>query len=143
MAKLFQISQGDVGFTYNNVNYSISDYDTVNYTFAKKNHLTRGANGSNKVGTEYTEGLKTPDVAEAKITDCSTAIYKLLLEIFNTRGARINFWFVDRATGEGYTFKNAKIRDKPRQTSIDESEDSIGFMLAVESFNVTEKLDDE
>jgi hypothetical protein len=67
----------------------------------------------------------------------------LLLEIFNTRDARINFWFVDRATGEGYTFKSAKIRDKPRQTNIDETQESIGFMLAVESFNVTEKINDE
>jgi len=143
MGKFFQISQGDVGFSYNGVNYTISDSDTVNYTFAKKFHLTRGASGTNKQGIEYSEGLKTPDSAEAKITDCSVAIYKLLLEIFNTRDARINFWFVDRATGEGYTFKSAKIRDKPRQTNIDETQESIGFMLAVESFNVTEKINDE
>lgn len=142
MPKIFQISNGDAGFTYNDVNYTFSDADNINYTYARKNHLTRGANGQNKVGISYKEGLKTPDVAECKIPDCSVAIYKLLLDIFNNSG-RINFWFIDRATGEGFTFKNAIIRDKPRQTEISETEDSIGFMLAVESFDVSEKINDE
>lgn len=143
MPKMFQISDGDAGFSYNDVNYTFSDVDSIAYTFAKKNHITRGANSTNKEGIEYTEGGKTPDVAEVKVVDCSVSIYKLLLTIFNTKGARISFWFIDRATGEGYTFKSAKIRDKPRQTVIDESEESIGFMFAVESFNVTEKSNDE
>ena len=142
MAKIFQISQGDAGFSSGGVNYDFSDVDTIDYTYNKKNHLTRGASGQNKVGIAYKEGLKTPDVAEVKVVDCSIAIYNLLLSIFND-ASRINFWFIDRTTGEGYTMKNAAIRDKPRQTSIGESEDTIGFMFAVESFDMTEKLNDE
>jgi len=142
MGKIFQISQGDAGFSFGGVNYTFSDVDTVDYTYSRKNHLTRGASGQNKLGITYKEGLKTPDVAEVKVVDCSVAIYKLLLTIFKD-SSRLNFWFIDRTTGEGFTFKNAAIRDKPRQTSIGESEDTIGFMFAVESFDITEKLNDE
>ena len=52
-------------------------------------------------------------------------------------------WFIDRKTGEGITYKNSIITDRPSQTSIGEGEDTIGFMLAVESFDVTEKFNDE
>jgi len=142
MAKFLQISQGDAGFSFGGVNYTFSDVDTIDYTYSKKNHLTRGASGQNKLGIAYKEGLKTPDAAEVKVVDCSVAIYNLLLTIFND-ASRINFWFIDRTTGEGFTYKNATVRDRPRQTSIGESEDTIGFMFAVESFDVTEKLNDE
>lgn len=142
MAKLFQISNGDAGFSYNGSNYTFADVDTVDYTYNRKNHITRGANGTNKVGISYKEGLKTPDTAEVKVVDCSVSIYNLLLQIFNN-SSRLNFWFIDRATGEGFTFKNAVVRDKPRQTSIGEAEDTISFMFAVESFDITEKLNDE
>jgi len=142
MAKIFQISQGDAGFSFNGINYTFSDVDSVDYTYSRKNHLTRGASGQNKLGITYKEGLKTPDAAEVKVVDCSIAIYNLLLTIFKD-SSRLNFWFIDRTTGEGFTFKNAAIRDKPRQTSIGESEDTIGFMFAVESFDITEKLNNE
>jgi hypothetical protein len=142
MAKIFQISNGDCGFTYNGVNYTFSDVNTINYTFNEKNHLTRGASGQNKVGITYKEGLKTPDVAEANITDCSVGIYSLLQTLFKDK-SRISFWFIDRETGEGLTYKNAVIRDKPLQTAIGESEDTISFMLAVESFDLKPKFDNE
>ena len=141
MAKIFQISGGNAGFSYNGANYTFSDVDAVDYTYSKKNHLTRGASGQNKVGISYKEGLKTPDSAEVKVTDCSVAIYSLLQTIFES-AARINFWFIDEATGEGLTYKNAVIRDKPLQTSIGESEDTIGFMFAVESFDLTPKFNE-
>lgn len=142
MGKFFQINQGDAGFSYNGVNYNFSDVDTIQYTYNKKNHLTRGASGQNKVGIAYKEGLKTADVCEIKIVDCSIAIYKLLLSLFENSN-RISVSFIDRATGEGFTFKNSLIRDKPRQTEISESVDTISFMLAVESFDITEKFNDE
>lgn len=142
MAKVFQIHQGDAGFSYNGVNYTFSDVDTVEYTYSKKNHLTRGANGINKVGISYKEGVKTPEVAEIRVVDCSVAIYSLLLQIYE-KSLRLSVWFIDRATGEGFTLNNAIVRDKPRQTSIGESEDTIGFTLAVESFDITEKLRNE
>lgn len=142
MAKLFQISEGDSGFTYNGVNYTFSDVDTIEYTYSKKNHLTRGASGQNKVGIAYKEALKTPDIAEIRVVDCSIAIYNLLQTIFENQ-ERISVWFIDRKTGEGLTYKNSVIRDKPLQTSIGESEDTIGFMFGIESFDLTPKLNDE
>jgi len=142
MAKLFQVNQGDAGFSYNGKNYTFTDFDTIEYTYNEKNHLTRGASGQNKVGIAYKEGLKTPDSAEVRVVDCSIEIYNLLLTIFKEAG-RLSFWFIDRKTGEGLTYKNATIRDKPLQTSIGESEDTIGFMFAIESFDLTPKFNDE
>lgn len=139
MGKFFQISQGDAGFSYNSANYTFADVDNINYTFSKKNRLTRGASGQNRIGIPYKEGVKTPETCEIKIVDCSVEIYNLLLSRFEDQG-RINVWFVDRVSGEGYTFKNAVVRDKPRQTTIDENADSIGFILAIESFDVSEKI---
>jgi len=141
MAKIFQISQGDVGFSYNGANYTFSDADNIAYTYSKKNHITRGASGQNKVGISYKEGLKTPDMMEALIVDCTVAIQKLLLSLFES-GERVNAWFIDRTTGEGLTFANAVIRDKPAQGTIGESEDTISFMFAVESFDVKPKIND-
>ena len=142
MAKLFQISEGDAGVSIVGVNYTFSDVDSIEYTYNRKNHLTRGASGQNKLGISYSEGLKTPDTAEIRVVDCSVEIYNLLLLIFNDK-KRLNVWFIDRSTGEGLTHKNAVIVDKPRQTSIGEGEDTIGFSFMVESFDVTEKLNDE
>lgn len=139
MPKIFQVNQGDAGFSYNGVNYTFADFDTVNYTYAQKNHLTRGANGLNKVGIAYKEALKTPDVIEIKVVDVSVDIYRLLQTIFNDQ-ARISAWFIDRITGEGLTYKNAIIRDKPLQTSIGETEDTIGFMFTCESFDLSPKF---
>lgn len=142
MAKLFQISQGTAGFSYNGTNYQFTDVDSIGYTYNRKNHLTRGASGKNKVGIIYKEGLKTPDVAEVVVKGCSIEVYDLLQTIFE--GAqRISFWFVDDATGEGLTYKNAVIRDKPLQNNIGESEDTISFMFAIESFDLTPKFNDE
>lgn len=142
MAKIFQIHQGDAGFSYNGQNYTFSDVDTVEYTYTQKNRLTRGASGQNKVGIAYKEGLKTPDVAEIRVVDCSVEIYSLLQTIFKDN-TRLSVWFIDRTTGEGLTYKNATIRDKPLQTSIGEGEDTIGFTFAVESFDLAPKFNDE
>lgn len=142
MAKMFQVSLGDAGFSFNSVNYNFSDFDTIDYTYNKKNRLTRGANATNKEGIVYSEGLKVADIAQVKVVDCSIAIYNLLLSIYENKD-RINFWFIDRKTGEGYTMKSSIITDKPRQTQISETEDSIGFMFNVESYDMVEKLNDE
>jgi hypothetical protein len=142
MPKLFQINQGDAGFSYNGANYQFTDVDTIQYTYNEKNHLTRGASGQNRVGIAYKEGLKTPDTAEIRVVDCSVAIYKLLLQLFKD-ATPLSVWFVDRKTGEGFTYKNAVIRDKPRQGEIAEGADAISFMFNVESFDVSEKINDE
>lgn len=142
MAKLFQVNQVDAGFSFNSITYTFSDFDIINYTYNEKNSLTRGANGNNKVGIPYKEGLKTADIAEIKVKDCSVAIYNLLIPIWKNQD-RINFWIVDKKTGEGYTYKNAIVTSKPRQTEVSETEDSISFMLSVQSYDVNDKFNDE
>lgn len=140
---MFQIWNCEGGFTYNGVNYKFKDLDSVAYTYNLKNHLIRGANATNKMGILSQEGGKTPDTAEYTVVDCSKAIYSLLLQLFEER-QRIDAFFIDRNSGEYIIFKDAVIRDKPRQANVGEDDTSHSFMFAVESFNVTEKvLEDE
>lgn len=136
---MFQIWNCDGGFTYNGVNYKFKDLNSVAYTYSQKNHLLRGANATNKMGILSQEGGKTPDVAEYEVQDCSKAIYTLLLQLFEER-QRIDAFFIDRRTGEYIIFKDAIIRDKPRQANVAEDDTSHSFMFAVESFNVSEKV---
>lgn len=136
---MFQIWNCEGGFTYNGVNYKFKDLDSVAYTYNLKNHLIRGANATNKMGILSQEGGKTPDTAEYTVVDCSKAIYSLLLQLFEER-QRIDAFFIDRRTGEYIIFKDAIIRDKPRQANVGEDDTSHSFMFAVESFNVTEKV---
>lgn len=139
---MFQIWNCEGGFTYNGQNYKFKDMDSVAYTYSRKNHLIRGANATNKMGILSQEGSKTPDTAEFTVMDCSKAIQKLLLTIFENK-ERIDAFFIDRNTGEYFIFKDAVVRDKPRQTNIAEDDTSHSFVFAVESFNVTEKLNDD
>lgn len=136
---MFQIWNCEGGFTYNGVNYKFKDLDSVAYTYNLKNHLIRGANATNKMGILSQEGGKTPDTAEYTVVDCSKAIYSLLLQLFEER-QRIDAFFIDRNSGEYIIFKDAVIRDKPRQANVGEDDTSHSFMFAVESFNVTEKV---
>ena len=139
---MFQIWNCEGGFTYNGQNYKFKDMDSVAYTYSRKNHLIRGANATNKMGILSQEGSKNPDTAEYTVMDCSKAIQKLLLTIFENK-ERIDAFFIDRNTGEYFIFKDSVIRDKPRQTNVAEDDTSHSFVFAVESFNVTEKLNDD
>lgn len=136
---MLQIWNCDGGFTYKGVNYKFKDLDSVAYTYNKKNHLIRGANATNKTGILSQEGGKTPDTAEYTVVDCSRAVYSLLVQLFEDK-ERIDAFFIDRNTGEYIIFKDAVIRDKPRQANVGEDDTSHSFMFAVESFNVTEKV---
>jgi len=136
---LYQISNGKAGFTLGSTNYELGDVDSIDYTYSRKNNLTRGASGENKVGIAVKEGLKDADMADIRVVDCSVAVYNLLENLFKN-GTRINVWFIDNKTGGGYTFKQAVITDKPRQTQIAEGIDSLNFMLKVKSFDVVDKI---
>ena len=65
-----------------------------------------------------------------------------MLRLYNDK-ERIDAFFIDRNTGEYFIYKDAVIRDKPRQTNVAEDDTSHSFIFAVESFNVTEKLRDD
>ena len=136
---MFQIWNCEGGFTYNGQNYKFKDLDSVAYTYNLKNHLIRGANATNKTGIISQEGGKTPDSAEYTVVDCSKEIYLLMLKLYEGR-ERVDAFFIDRNTGEYVIFKDAIIRDKPRQANMGEDDTSHSFMFAVESFNVTEKV---
>ena len=139
---MFQIWNCEGGITYKGVNYNFRDLDSVTYTYNLKKHLIRGANAQNKKGIISHEGGKTAEVAEYNVVDCSKELYRLIQQIYE-KDERIDAYFIDRNTGEYIIYKDALIRDKPRQTNIAEDDTSHSFVLAVESFNVTEKVVDD
>ena len=136
---LFQISDGQIGFSLGQTNYNLKDTDSITYTFSQKNNLTRGASGENKIGIPVKEGLKEGDMADVRVVDCDKNVYKLLDSCFLNQ-TRISLWFIDKKTGGGLTFKDAIITDKPLQTEIAEGIDSLHFILKVKSFNVELKI---
>lgn len=136
---LYQISDGQIGFSLGQTNYNLKDTDSITYTFSRKNNLTRGASGENKIGIPVKEGLKEGDMADVRVVDCDINVYKLLDTCFLNQ-TRISFWFIDKKTGGGLTFKDAIITDKPLQTEIAEGIDSLHFMLKVKSYNVEPKI---
>lgn len=136
---MFQIWNCEGGISHNGVNYKFRDLDSVAYTYNLKKHLIRGANATNKKGIKSHEGGKTADTAEYTVVDCSKELYRLLLSLYESE-TRIDAYFIDRNTGEYIIFKDAIIRDKPRQTNVSEDDTSHSFVFAVESFNVTEKV---
>lgn len=136
---MFQIWNCEGGISVDGANYKFKDVDSVAYTYNLKKHLIRGANATNKKGIKSHEGGKTADRAEYTVVDCSKELYQLLLRLYDSE-KRIDAYFVDRNTGEYIIFKDALICDKPRQTNISEDDTSHSFVLAVESFNVTEKV---
>ena len=136
---LYQISDGQIGFSLGQTNYNLKDTDSITYTFSQKNNLTRGASGENKIGIPVKEGLKEGDMADVRVVDCDKNVYKLLDTCFLNQ-TRISLWFIDKKTGGGFPFKDAIITDKPLQTEIAEGIDSLHFMLKVKSYNVEPKI---
>ena len=136
MAKLLRIWQTKGGATINGTDYQFDDFDSVSFTYSRKKHLMRGANGTNKYGIDTEEGIKTSDKAVVTIVDCSTEVYDLLKKCFNDN-TRITLYFIDSDNLGKVTFNNAKISDMPRQTSIGEEDSTLSFQLAVESFDVS------
>lgn len=132
---MLQVQNCVCGFVYNDTTYEFSDFDVLNFTYNTRNRLTRGANGANKKGISYKEGVKTADALSITIMDCEVETYDLLLKLYE-KEERILFFITDKETGKRMTMGDAIITDKPRQTTVGEGEESLTFTLNLESFNV-------
>lgn len=123
------------GFTIKGTDYQFDDFDSVAFTFSRIKHIMRGANGTNKIGIDTEEGLKTPDTAQVTIVDMTSEIHQLLEECYQNN-TRINLYFIDSDNLGKVQFNNALITTPVRQLNIGEEDSNLQVVLSVESFDV-------
>lgn len=116
--------------------YNFEHVDSVAFEDPKETKLTRGGDGRNKVGLIYTQGHKEPEVATLVLPGVSKALLEVLVRAHAAK-TRVEFSAI-ASDGSGKTAKDAIIRQRPQQLTIDESIESLNVQLVLESFNVTE-----
>lgn len=135
MSNLIRIWKTEGGFSINGTNYQFDDFDSVAFTYSRIKHIMRGANGTNKVGIDTEEGLKTPDTAQVVIVDMAPEIHRLLQQCYED-DTRINLYFIDSDNLGKVQFNNAKVTTPVRQMNIGEEDSNLSVTLSVESFDV-------
>jgi chemotaxis regulatin CheY-phosphate phosphatase CheZ len=133
----FKIYNCDIGFKYNGVSYDLDHVDSVVEENPQMNNITRGANGSNKVGLVFKEGIKEPITYSFTAVGISQEIKALLDTIYDDQ-ERVEFYVIDRTDGSSKIGRNAILKNKPRQLSLDETAESMNVEIIWASFDVEE-----
>jgi hypothetical protein len=134
---IFKISDCDVGFSVNGVNYDL-EYDSCLLDDPQRKSLVRGANASNLTGLVFTEGMKNPKVMTIQAFNVSAAIFALAKGLYDAE-TRVEAYAIDRKTGSSRTMRKALLTKPPRQLSIAEGPDSLNVEFIFESFELIEK----
>lgn len=133
----FNLYNCDVGFKINGVNYEFEHVNSVAIEDPEFSRLTRGANGKNKVGLAYKEGLKEPKTITVVINDMSADLKAVLDGCFENQ-TRIDFYAIDRGTGSAKWAKNSILGQIPQQLTLDESPESMDVSLTLQSYDLSE-----
>lgn len=125
----------DVGITVNGVNYDFEHVDEVTVEDPERNRLIRGANAKDKIGLDYKEGLKEAKTFSLTPIALSKELHDVLQQCFDNR-TRLDVYCVSRSDGSSMTAKNAILSQEPRQSTLNDSPESLNSPLAFESFDV-------
>lgn len=134
---IFKMYNSDFGFKYNGQNYDFDHVENFTIENPEQTRITRGANGTSKMGIVYKEGIKEPKKVTVTIIGMSIAIKEVLDNIFNNKD-RLDVYAVDRSDGSSKIAKNAVLCQEPMQLSLDEGAESMNVALVFESFDLTE-----
>ncbi len=134
---IFKIYECDFGIKYNGVNYDFPHVMTLSIEDPETTKLIRGANGSNKLGLSYKEGLKEPKKINVTIAGMSAEL-KAVLDAAHAAQDRMDVYCISRADGSSKMAKNSVLAQQPQQLTVDESPDSLNVALAFESFDLSE-----
>lgn len=134
---IFKINNCEFGFKDNGVQYRFDDVQNLTIEDNRKNRLTRGANGANKIGLVYTEGTREPIKWTLPILNMTAAIKSVLDDIFTTK-RRIDVYCIDETDGSSKMAKQAILCNKPQQLSLDDTPDSMNVSLEFETFDSSE-----
>ncbi len=134
---IFKIYESDFGIKYNGVNYDFTHIASLVIEDPENTKLVRGANGGNKVGLVYKEGIKEPKKITVTIIGMDASL-KAVLETAYTNKDRLDVYCVSRVDGSSKIGKNAVLCMQPQQLNIDEGPESMNVALVFETFDMSE-----
>lgn len=134
---IFKLYDCDVGIKVNGVSYSFTHVSSVSIEDPEFTRLTRGANGGNKEGIIYKEGIKDPKRITVPIMDMSLELKEVLDSVYEDK-TRVEVYAISRADGSSKMARNAVLCQQPQQLTLDDNPDSMAVSLTFESFDLTE-----
>jgi len=134
---IFKMYDCDVGIVLRGQRYDFDHVDSLQIEDPENTKLIRGANGTNKIGLSYKEGIKDPKGVTVNVLGLTAAMYALLSEAYESK-ERMDVYCVHRVNGSSKTAKNAVLRQQPMQLTVDETTDSMTVALAFDSFDLSE-----
>jgi len=134
---IFKIQNCEFGIKRDGTQYIFDDVAELTIEDNRKNRLTRGSNGSNKVGIVYQEGTREPVKWTLPILNMSAALKDVLDEVFASQ-ERIEVYCIDKGDGSSKMAKQAILCNKPQQLSLNDTPDSMNVSLEFETFDSSE-----
>lgn len=134
---IFRLYECDFGIKYNGVSYEFTHVQSLQIDDPESTKLIRGANGGNKLGLPYKEGLKDAKKITVTIIGMSPELKAVLDQAYQNHD-RLDVYAISRTDGSSKMAKNAVLSTQPQQLTMDENPDSMNVALAFESFDLTE-----
>ena len=134
---IFKLYDCDVGIKVEGVSYSFTHVQSVGVEDPEFTRITRGANGGNKEGIVYKEGIKEPKRITVPIMGMSAELKAVLDGVYNDK-TRVEGYAISRADGSSKMWRNAVLCQQPQQLTLDDTPDSMNVQLIFESFDVGE-----
>lgn len=135
----FKLYECDVGVKIGGVYYDFPHVGDVQVEDNERNQLTRGANATDKMGLPYKDGLKDPKRWTMTLMDLSAEL-KSVLDSAWLDQTRVDVTVISRKSGESKMLKNAIISNQPKQTTLDETPDSMNVPVEFVSYECVENL---
>jgi hypothetical protein len=134
---IFKIYESDFGIKLNGVNYDFTHIQSLVIDDPENTKLIRGANGGNKTGLVYKEGIKEPKKVTVTIIGMDAALKAVLDSVYQNKD-RVDVFMVSRVDGSSKLAKNAVLSMQPQQLNVDEGPESMNVALVFESFDLVE-----
>lgn len=134
---VFKPYQSTFGVKRNGVSYEFPDVASMQIEDPETTKLTRGANGANKLGLVYKEGIRDPKVVTVTIMNMSPDL-KAMLDAVYAGKERVDVFCIDNTDGSSKMGKNAILSQQPQQLTVDDSVDSMNVALRFETFDLGE-----
>jgi hypothetical protein len=127
----FGMKIGSTDYVFEHVNgFVIEDPEVTS--------LTRGANGSNKTGLVYKEGMKEAKTVTVTIMGMSEALQAVLAAAYKDKTRIEAVYSIDRTDGSSKMARNCVLSNQPQQLNLDDSPESMEVQLIFKSFDLSE-----
>ncbi len=134
---IFKIYDCDFGIKYNGQNYDFVHIQSLVIEDPENTKLIRGANGGNKLGLIYKEGLKEPKKITVTIIGMDASLKAVLDQAYQAKD-RLDVFCVSRVDGSSKMGQDAVLSMQPQQLNIDEGPESMNVVLVFHCFNMQE-----